>query len=90
MGSNSTGEDTPKHVAQTATQSDALPTGGTVLIGIFGTASSPEALVRTSGGRVRRVKNGSRVASGQVVAIDDKGLLLQRGGETQRLQIPGG
>ncbi|MBT8152366.1 pilus assembly protein PilP [Epibacterium ulvae] len=89
MGSNNTIEDTPKHVAQSATQSDALPTGGTVLVGIFGATTAPEALVRTSSGRVRRVKNGSRVASGQVVAIDEKGLLLQRGGQTQRLQIPG-
>lgn len=90
MGSNTQIEKTPQNVAQTATQPDALPTGGTVLLGIFGSTSAPEALVRTGGGRVKRVKSGSRVASSVVVVIDENGLLLQRGGKTQRLEIPGG
>lgn len=83
-------EKTPNNVAQTATQENALPHGGTVVLGVFGSASAPEALVRTSGGQIRRIKTGSRLAASQVVAIDERGLVLQRGSRTQRLEIPGG
>ena len=90
MGSNAATAQTPDNVAQTATQSDALPDGGTVLIGIFGAKSSPQALVRTASGRVKRTKNGSRIASSHVVAIDAEGLILERNGQTRRLAMPGG
>ncbi len=81
---------TPKNVAHHATKTDVLPHSGPVVIGIFGATNTPEALIRLPSGRVRRVKTGTRLAMGEIVAIDSKGLLVQRNGQSRRLEIPGG
>lgn len=80
---------TSPRVARSATQSDALPSGGLVLLGIFGPSSAPEALVRFPSGRLRRVKRGSRLSAGEIEAIDASSLILSKNGQTKRLQIPG-
>lgn len=90
MSSPRSEDQTPQNVAETATRRNALPAGGTVLIGIYGDQNAPEALVRTGSGRIRRIQIGSKVAAARVVAIDANGLVLERGGKTQRLAIPGG
>ncbi|WP_171099465.1 MULTISPECIES: hypothetical protein [unclassified Ruegeria] len=76
-------------VENAATQRGALKKNATALLGIFGPATKMRALVRLSSGRVREVTPGSRVGSGKVIAIDAEGILLQHGGETRRMVIPG-
>ncbi|MQY41139.1 hypothetical protein GG681_00645 [Epibacterium sp. SM1969] len=80
---------TSTRVARTATQADALPTQGMVLIGIFGSESAPEALLRFPSGRLRRVKPGSRLSAGVIEAIDSSSLILSKNGQNKRLKIPG-
>ena len=82
--------DPAARVATAATQSGVLNRSTTTLIGVFGPEQDMQAMMRMSGGAVRRVKRGASVAGGKVVAIDAKGLILQKGGDTVRLVIPGG
>lgn len=76
-------------VAQIATQQGAMNTSGFNLLGVFGPENDMRALVRSSGGRVREIKRGERIAGGTVAAIDHKGLLVLQHGETRRLPMPG-
>lgn len=78
---------TPENVARLATQSDALSSGQLVLIGLFGPDDALTAMVRLPSGRIRQVKVGSNLASGRVVAIDHKGLVIERRGTTVRLSV---
>ncbi len=78
-----------KTVAGHATQPGAMNRSTTTLLGIFGPERNLEAMVRTPGGSIRRVKPGTTLPAGKIVAIDHKGLLLEKGGETLRLVIPG-
>ena len=43
---------------------------------------------RSASGRVVRVSEGHEVDGGRVLAIDDRGLRLQRGGEAVLLTLP--
>lgn len=76
-------------VAGHATQPGAMNRSATTLLGIFGPERNLEAMVRTPGGSIRKVKTGATLPAGKIVAIDHKGLLLEKGGETVRLVIPG-
>ena len=81
---------TPARVAQTATKKVDLGSGSDTLIGVFGPEQAMKALVRDSNGRIRKVKRGSRISAGLVVAIDAKGLMVQRSGKVHRMEIPAG
>lgn len=72
-----------------ATQPGAMNRNATTLLGVFGPERSLQAMVRTPGGSIRTVKPGARLPQGRIVAIDREGLLLEKGGETLRLVIPG-
>lgn len=79
---------TPANVADLATTPKALPQGGLTLIGLTGNAQGFRALVRLPGGRIKTVEPGTRLAQGQVVAIDGDGLMLQHMGKTRRIALP--
>ncbi|MCR8550196.1 pilus assembly protein PilP [Salipiger sp. P9] len=79
---------TPQNVAESATQSAKIPNRGPLLLGIFGTESAPEALIRLPGGRTETVAVGDRVQGQQVVAIDATRIALARGGAAQWLELP--
>ena len=81
---------TPARVAQTATKKVDLGSGSETLIGVFGPEQSMKALVRDANGRIRKVKRGSRISAGLIVAIDAKGLMVQRSGKVERMAIPAG
>lgn len=88
MANRSTGGTTAK-VAQHATQKSRLAPNSMNLLGVFGPSDDLSALVRMPGGRTKKVSRGSRVGRARVVAIDSEGLLLQKGGATERMAIPG-
>lgn len=89
MTSKTNAGSTPATVADLATTRQALDDGGLTLIGLTGSAKGYRALLRLPGGRIKKVTPGAQVAWGRVVAIDEKGLLFQRNGETKRLALPG-
>lgn len=76
--------------ARAATRSGVLRHGETTLLGLAGPEADLAALIRLPGGRVRRVKRGDRLPSGRVIAIDVKGVIVEQGGRTRRMVIPGG
>lgn len=76
-------------VKSAATQKGALKKNSVSVLGVFGPKADMRALMRTSSGRVKEVKLGSRVSSGTVVAIDAEGVMLRQSGRTTRIVIPG-
>ena len=89
MANAKTAGETPAKVAGLATQGNAVSGKGLSLLGLYGPENSLTALVRLPSGRTRKVTPGTRLSAGQVVAIDAKGLVLNRNGETRRLVMPG-
>lgn len=78
---------TPQGVARQATQANALDLGRTTLIGTFGGGKSKRALVRTSSGRITKVKLGDRFDGGTIVQITDGELIYQKGGRLVSLKL---
>ena len=76
-------------VNSAATQQGVIRKNQIAILGVFGPKDKLRALVRLSNGRVEQVKTGDRVASGQIVAIDDKGIMLRQRGQTKRIDIAG-
>jgi len=72
-----------------ATQSGVLKRNRTAVLGVFGAQGNMRALVRTASGRVQEVKTGARINSAKVVAIDKNGVVVQKNGRTERLNIAG-
>lgn len=72
-----------------ATQRGKLQRNAIAVLGVFGPQDKLQALVRLSNGRVKKVKSGERIASGQIVAIDKDGLVLRQSGQNRRIDIPG-
>ncbi|MBY6005828.1 amidophosphoribosyltransferase [Salipiger bermudensis] len=67
-----------------------MPRNGPMLLGVFGDARAPEALVRLRSGRLDTVALGDRVDGREVVAIDDGRIALARGGKATWLEQLGG
>lgn len=86
MTSQPAGEETPKNVADLATQQTTLDR--TALIGVFGTETAPGALMRLPGGKIARVAVGDSVAGGTVLAIGKDQLVLSRLGSQSVLKLP--
>lgn len=83
-------ETTPEKVAKNATLSDKVDLDKLLLLGIIGSENDLSAFVRLPGGRIRKVATGDRLTKGRVIAIDNKGLVLERSGKTRRLDLPEG
>lgn len=80
---------TPQNVAESATQSAKIPGNGPLLLGVFGSESAPEALIRLPGGKTETVAVGDSVAGQKVMAIDETRIALARGGKARWLELPG-
>lgn len=76
-------------VERAATQPGSLKRNSAAVLGVFGAQDDLRALVRTSSGRVKQIKPGARINSAKVVGIDKDGLILQKNGRTERLNIAG-
>lgn len=79
--------DTPENVARFATEPDVLHSRQLTVIGLYGPETDLRAMVRMPSGRIKQIAPGNRLAHGEVVAIDRKGLLISRHGQTQRLPL---
>lgn len=84
------GTPTPRKVTAAATQQDALPMRGMVLLGTFMNDKAPEALIRNSFGRIEKIGLGDKIGRQQVVAINPGLVVLMRNGATERLTMPRG
>lgn len=76
-------------VSSAATQAGVLKKNLVSVLGVFGPGAELQALMRLSSGRVKKVKPGSRVGTGKVVAIDQDGVVLRQSGQNRRIAIPG-
>ncbi len=86
--SDDTGTPTPPKVEELATEAVALER--TALIGTFGSAAAPRALVRLPRGQTQTVTVGDRIAGGTVEAIGADALVLSRAGGQRVLRMPRG
>jgi hypothetical protein len=79
----------PGGVAVAATQEGAIRLRDLNLIGVYGRANAPRALVRLGNGRYAHVEVGSSLDGGQVTAIGDGVLNYVKRGRTIVLEVPG-
>lgn len=79
---------TNDRTADFATQRDALDLSGLALLGTFGPATTPAALVRLASGRVRKVAVGDRVGHRRVAAIAPDQVILGEGRSVDVLRMP--
>ena len=61
-----------------------------LVIGIFGTSSNRYAMIRQSGGGIKRVKVGDTIDGGRVASITATELVYQKGGRMVTLTLPRG
>jgi hypothetical protein len=59
-----------------------------VLVGIFGSASDPHALLQLPNGSMQRVRTGDRVQGVQVAAVGPEGVRLRGSGQDALLRMP--
>lgn len=88
MATQYDGTPTPPIVETHATQEATL--GRIALLGTFGPATAPRALVRLPRGNTRTVTIGDEIAGGTVQAIETTRLVLSRMGTAQILHMPQG
>lgn len=80
---------TPATPGDLATTPDALEHSGLSLIGLFGPQNALSALIRSPGGRIRRVSAGESLGARRILGIDANGLMLEKNGRATRLSLPG-
>ncbi len=88
MATQHSGTPTPPTVETHATQEARLDR--IALLGTFGAAASPSALVRLPSGNTQTVTIGDDIAGGTVEAISADRLVLSRMGTHQVLRMPQG
>ena len=79
---------TNKKTAHLATIPNALTLRNVALIGVFGTAETKHALLRLTGGRIRRVGVGDTVSQNRIVAISDEAVIFNDFTGTRTLTMP--
>lgn len=77
-------------VSKQATFKNALNLDKTALIGIYGTPSNRYAMIRTAGGRYKKVTVGDRIDGGRIQAITASELRYQKGSRLVTLALPRG
>ncbi|WP_298857245.1 type II secretion system protein N [uncultured Sulfitobacter sp.] len=88
MATQHEGTPTPAIVETHATQEAKL--GRIALLGTFGSANAPRAIVRLPRGNTQTVTIGDALAGGTVAAISADRLILSRMGNEQILRMPRG
>ncbi len=79
----------PEETQEAATIAEAIPLDETALIGLFNGPDGGTALVRLATGSIVRVSPGETLEGARVLAINEDGLRLQRGGRQVVLTMPG-
>ncbi|NEY89407.1 hypothetical protein [Tabrizicola oligotrophica] len=77
-------------LAKQATFKNALALDKTALIGVYGTPSNRYAMIRTSGGRYKKVTIGDSIDGGRVQAITASEVRYQKGSRLVTLALPKG
>lgn len=72
-----------------ATQKNALPRRGLVLLGTFVKPDGPYALIRASNGRITRVRPGDSVGGLRITGIESGLVHTNRNNRPGRLRIAG-
>ncbi len=80
---------TPPATKAAATQKNALPRRGIVLLGTFVKPDGPYALIRASDGRVTRVSPGDSIGGLHITAIEAGLIHINRNNRPGRLRIAG-
>lgn len=88
MATQDTGTPTPAEVKKLATKEVKLER--VALIGIFGTAEKPSALIRLPKGNTVTVAIGDELEGGVVAAIGAGQLVLARSGRQYVMRMPAG
>lgn len=78
----------PAIVRENATRSHRFDPTAPMLIGTFGRAEAPRALIRLPSGKIADVARGDRLGRDLVAAIEDGTVILARGGRSTRLVLP--
>lgn len=86
IATQNTGTPTPPHVEELATE--AVTLSRVALIGIFGAADAPRALIRLPRGETRTVAVGDTLDGGTVAAIGADQLVLARRGSQRIMRMP--
>lgn len=86
MAPRPTQDETSEKIAHLATEHVTLP--AFALIGTFGPAASPAALVRATDMSFHRVAPGDKLEGFVVAAIDADRLTLAKGARTKVLRLP--
>ncbi len=81
---------TSASIADRATDENAMRLRQINLIGVFGSKSDRQALVRLSSGRILKLKVGDRLDGGRVSAISESRLTYVKRGKNVVLEMPGG
>lgn len=81
-------EPTSNQIAEIATVHVAMPR--LALLGIFGSADAPAALIRETAGTTTRVVPGDKIERYLVAAIGDDRLILTSGPKSHVLMMPKG
>jgi len=79
---------TRANVAKTATIPNAINLAKINLIGVYGTPSTREAMLRLPSGRFVKVKIGDRIDGGRVAAIGADSISYVKSGRNRVLKIP--
>ena len=79
---------TPKTVADKATQKGALNRGTLTLIGIMGRVDAMRALIMLPSGKVVTAHEGETSSVGTILGIDETRVILRRGGKQLTLEMP--
>lgn len=75
-------------VARQATYVNAINLSKINLIGVYGSKSSPYALIRQANGRYKKVKVGDSIDGGKVAAIGTSEVRYQKSGRMISLKLP--
>lgn len=75
-------------VAKQATYVNAINLSKINLIGVYGSKSSPYALIRQANGRYKKVRVGDSIDGGKVAAIGGSELRYQKSGRMISLKLP--
>jgi len=83
----SRGGTTAANVAKSATQSRALDTGRTTIIGIIGAGNASRALIRLRNGRVVTVRLGDKIDGGTINSIGEGRVTYVKSGRQRELRL---
>lgn len=78
----------PQATLTAATTRDALPQARITLLGTLHGPDTARALVRIGRDRIVTIEAGGALESGTVAAIGEGVLILSRGGQSERLEMP--